>query len=370
MPRIGIALLGSTGSVGRQTLDVIDAYPSRFRIIALAARSVSPRFLDQVARYHPEIGVTAQDGPQALIDAATHPDVDIVVVATAGHVAIAPTVAAISDGKTIAIANKETLVCAGEIIMPLARANGVSIHPVDSEHSAIWQVLDRVPPDQIARIILTASGGPFRATSMAGLAQVTAQDALAHPTWSMGGKITIDSATMMNKGLEIIEAHWLFAMPYERIDVVIHPESVVHSLVEFVDGSQIAQLGLPDMRLPIQFALTYPERLPSMNPRLRLENVGQLSFAAPDIERFPALRLARDAGIRGGLLPTVLSAADEIAVEAFLAGRIRFTQIAEVVEGVLQQHDDAGPVTLESIAASDVDARRIANLMVSGISER
>lgn len=367
---IGIALLGSTGSIGRQTLDVIDAHPGRFRIVSLAARSLSSQFLEQVARYSPRIHVTAKDGGTGLVDACVHPDVDMVVVASAGHAAIEPTIAAVTHGKTIAIANKETLVCAGEIIMPLARAHGVSVRPVDSEHSAIWQALDHVSPEQIERIILTASGGPFRSTSPADLARVTARDALAHPTWSMGGKITIDSATMMNKGLEIIEAHWLFGMPYECIDVLVHPESIVHSLVEFVDGSQIAQLGLPDMRLPIQYALTYPQRCRTPGRRLRLEEVGRLQFAAPDTERFPALRLAREAGMQGGLAPTVLSAADEVAVAAFLEGKIRFVEIAEVVERVLESAVAGGAVTVEGIAAADAAARRAAGAVIGELSLR
>lgn len=376
--RVGVALLGSTGSVGRQTLDVVDAHPDRFRIVSLAARTGSDRFREQVATYRPQFAATFEAGAPSdaiasryatgaagLIEAATHPAVDIVVVATSGHSAIVPTIRAIEHGKTIALANKETLVCAGAVIMPLAGARGVEIRPIDSEHSAVWQSLGQATPDRVRRVILTASGGPFRTVPLDGLASVTVQDALAHPTWSMGGKISIDSATMMNKGLEIIEAHWLFGIPYDRIEVLIHPESIVHSLVEFRDGSQIAQLGLPDMRLPILYALAYPERLPSGAPPLRLADVASLHFAAPDEQRFPALRLAREAGIAGGTYPTVLSAADEVAVESFLSGAVRFVDIPAIVDRVLGRHDPSREVTVESIAAADAWARTAAHEAVA-----
>lgn len=369
---VGIAILGSTGSVGRQALDVISGYPDRFRVVALAARSLSPPLLEQIARYRPEF-VTVMECPSVtvtgtsgiatggdgLIAAVTHPAVDIVIVATSGHAAIGPTIQAIEHGKTIALANKEALVCAGEIIAPLAEAHGTWIRPVDSEHSAIWQALDGSPLNQVQRIIITASGGPFRTTPESALTGVTVREALAHPTWSMGGKITVDSATLMNKGLEIIEAHWLFGLPYDRIDVVVHPESVVHSLVEFVDGGLIAQLGLPDMRLPIQYALTYPDRVPLTEKRLDLAAIGALHFEAPDEQRFPALRLAREAGLAGRTYPTVLSAADDEAVRAFLAGSLRFVDIPSVVEAVLTRHEPE-TVTLESIWAADEWARAAA----------
>jgi 1-deoxy-D-xylulose-5-phosphate reductoisomerase len=370
---IGIAILGSTGSVGRQTLDVIDANPDRFRVVSLAARSASPRLMEQIARYQPAFASVAEEGSfagdpgpvlhhgaEGLIIAATLPDVDIVVVATAGHAAIAPTMRAIEHGKTIALANKETLVCAGELIVPLAAAHGVQIRPVDSEHSAIWQSLAGAPLRQVRRIIITASGGPFRTTPAADLARVTAKEALAHPTWSMGEKITVDSATLMNKGLEIIEAHWLFGLPYNRIDVVVHPESVIHSLVEFVDGGQIAQLGLPDMRLPIQYALSYPERLPTAGRRLELSEIGALHFEEPDGQRFPALRLAREAGSAGRTFPTVLSAADDEAVSAFLSGSLRFVDIPWVVQRVMERHVPEQDVTLDAVMAADAWARAAA----------
>jgi 1-deoxy-D-xylulose-5-phosphate reductoisomerase len=375
--RIGVAVLGSTGSVGRQTLDVIDDLRDRFRVIALAARTPSALFIDQVARYRPHIASVAAlsgsqligakrcvAGPEGLIAAATHPSVDIVVVATSGHDAIAPTMRALHDGKVIALANKETLVCAGALIMPLAEVHHAPIRPVDSEHSAIWQAIGDAPTSEVSRIIITASGGPFRTTPEHDLAHVTALEALAHPTWSMGGKITVDSATLMNKGLEVIEAHWLFNIPYEQIDVVVHPESVVHSLVEFVDGSQIAQLGLPDMRLPIQYALTYPERLSRSGARLRLAETGALHFEAPDEARFPCLKIAREAGVAGSTYPTVMSAADDEAVAAFLGGRLRFVDIPSVVHAVMNKHEPCSQISLEAILDSDGWARSTAQELI------
>jgi 1-deoxy-D-xylulose-5-phosphate reductoisomerase len=363
---IGVAILGSTGSIGRQTLEVIGAYPDRFRVVALAARSPSPSFRAQLEKHRPVLAgvlepfdnhgpldVEIVSGLDALATAATHPEANIVVVATSGHAAITPTLRAIELGKTIALANKETLVCAGEIIMPLGKRHGSQIRPVDSEHSAIWQALSSSPRNEVRKIVLTASGGPFRNTSAADLVTVTPEQALAHPTWQMGKKITVDSATLMNKGLEIIEAHWLFGIDYDRIDVVIHPESHVHSLVEFVDGSQIAQLGTADMRGPIQYALTYPERLSSPSRRLDLIAAGALHFEEPDEVRFPALRLAREAGIAGGTYPTVLSAADEEAVAAFLAGRIGFTDIPVIVERALDRHRPEAVTTIEAIVSAD-----------------
>ena len=367
--RIGIAVLGSTGSIGLQTLSVIDEHMDRFRVVALAARTASERFLGQVSRYSPEVAAVFEWNPalaesregialgiDGLVDVSTHPSVDIVVVASSGHVGIVPTIRALELGKTVALANKETLVCAGEIIAPLVEASGTRIRPIDSEHCAIWQALDGSPTEQVSRIILTASGGPFRTLPATRLREVTAAEALAHPTWSMGEKITVDSATLMNKGLEIIEAHWLFGLPYQQIDVLIHPESVVHSLVEFIDGGQIAQLGLPDMRLPIQYALTYPERMKLSTQRLELSEIGILHFEQPDTQRFPALRLAREAGVAGRTYPTVLSAADDEAVKAFLAGDLHFIDIPAAVELVVEKHQPA-EVTLESISEADRWAR-------------
>jgi 1-deoxy-D-xylulose-5-phosphate reductoisomerase len=380
---IGIAVLGSTGSVGTQTLDVIAAHAEHFRVVALAARHDTPLLREQILRYHPDLVALQQHpsedfpqvaelvcGPDALQAAATANVADIVVVATSGHDAILPTISAIKAGKIICLANKETLVCAGEIIMPLVQQYGTSLRPVDSEHSAIWQALQGSRRGDVARLIITASGGPFRTLSADALASVTAKDALAHPTWAMGAKITIDSATLMNKGLEVIEAHWLFEMPYEQIDVVVHPESIIHSIVEYVDGSQLAQLGLPDMRTPIQYALSYPGRLPRGGDRLHLEQVGALHFMQPDRERFPCLNLARDAGIAGHTYPTVLSAADDVAVAAFLDGRISFPDIPAIIANVVESHDPESDVTVETILAADHWARDAAATVVCQWSRR
>ena len=373
-----MAVLGSTGSIGTQTLDVIARHPDRFRVVALAAGGNLDLLQQQAARFAPDLVVAADGvdpraiayprvatGEDGLIAAATHREAAIVVVATSGHTAILPTYRAIAAGKTIALANKETIVCAGELIVPFAAERGVEIRPVDSEHSALWQSLAGSTVAEVERLILTASGGPFRDTPAEDLARVTARQALNHPTWAMGGKITIDSATLMNKGLELIETHWLFGIDYDRIAVVIHPESIVHSLVEFVDGAQIAQLSLPDMRLPIQYALTYPERRPSPCRRLSLADVGYLRFSPPDEQRFPALRLAREAGVARRTYPTVLSAADEVAVAAFLAGRLGFTGIADLVARVLDRHQPVGPLSFEAIAAADRWARDVAAQIVN-----
>lgn len=380
---LGIAVLGSTGSVGRQVLEVIDAHPTLFHVATLAARTASDPFLDQVRKYQPAVAAVSTPadtpftgatrsyaGENGLLAAATDDHADIVVVATSGHDAIGPTLEAIKLGKAIALANKETLVCAGNLIMPLAKERGVEIRPVDSEHSAIWQALAGSGRDDVHRIILTASGGPFRTRSSSELDTVSIEDALAHPTWSMGGKITIDSATMMNKGLEIIEAHWLFGLLYEQIDVIIHPESIVHSLVEFVDGSQIAQLGVPDMRTPIQFALGYPQRLPASSYRLNLAEIKNLSFEEPDEIRFPCLRLARQAGMAGGTYPTALSAADDVAVAAFLVGDLRFNEIPAVIQTVIDHHDSIGEPTLDDILCVDDWARSLADVHINSLRSR
>jgi 1-deoxy-D-xylulose-5-phosphate reductoisomerase len=298
-------------------------------------------------------------GPEGLRTLATLPEADLVVVATPGHYAIRPSLAALAAGKELALANKETIVCAGELVTAAARARGVTIRPVDSEHSGLWQCLHgQRGGDAIARLVLTGSGGPFRGLSAAELAEVTVERALAHPTWpSMGGKITIDSASLMNKGLEVIEAHWLFGVPFDRIAVLLNPQSIVHALVEFADGSTLAQLAPPDMRLPIAHALDYPRRAPNPFPRLDLARVGRLDFAAPDPDRFPALRLAYEAGRAGGLAPTVLSAADDEAVAAFLRGAIPFVRIPALIEGALEHSPHAGPVTLDAIEEADRWAR-------------
>ncbi len=374
----GVAILGSTGSIGRQSLDVVEHLPSYLRVVSLAAHANLHALLEQAARHHPTViacevlpdSFSARHpqeimtGPEGLIAAATHPEVDIVVVATTGHAAIVPTIRAIEAGKTIALANKETIVCAGDLIIPLALQRGVPIHPVDSEHSAIWQALGASPLADVSRLILTASGGPFRAMPAERLRTVTASEALAHPTWRMGGKITIDSATLMNKGLELIEAHRLFGIPYDRIEVVVHPESIIHSIVEFTDGSQVAQLSLPDMRLPIQYALTFPCRCPSPCQRLDLTTIGALHFEPPDLARFPALQLARWAGQAGKTYPTVLSAADEVAVEAFLAGQLPFPGITEVVAQVLERHEPNVITDIETVLEADRWARAVAREII------
>jgi 1-deoxy-D-xylulose-5-phosphate reductoisomerase len=381
----GVAILGSTGSIGRQTLEVIEAHPGRFRVVALAGGANHQLLIEQSLRHCPDLVVTAEpvadrlglpddvsvaSGPEGLKTAATHPDAEIVVVASAGHAAIGPTIDAVALGKTIAIANKETIVCAGALIWPLAARTGAMIHPVDSEHSAIWQSLDR-GHSEIARAILTASGGPFLHTPLPDLGAMTVEEALGHPTWTMGHKITIDSATMMNKGLELIEAHWLFGLPFDHLDVVVHPQSLIHSIVEYVDGSQIAQLSLPDMRLPIQFALTYPQHLPSPCRRLDLSAVGQLTFLPVDPDRFPALELAREAGRRGNTYPTVLSSADTVAVEAYLDRQIGFGDIIPVVQSTLDAHQDRAADSLETVLAVDAWSTAYArSLVASRISRR
>ncbi len=373
-----VALLGSTGSIGTQTLEVIAAQPERYTIVALASRGERiAEFNDQIQRFRPLLVAVDEPEQGAAIDfpaervvvgaegltaVATIPEADIVVIATSGHAAIRPTIAAIEAGKEIALANKETIVCAGEIVIATAKAHDTLIRPIDSEHSALWQGLQGSPGiNAVARLIITGSGGPFRSLQSAELATVSPQRALKHPTWpTMGGKITIDSATLMNKGLEVIEAHWLFNLPFAQIDVIIHPQSTIHSLVEFVDGAVIAQLGLPDMRLPIAYALAYPERPALSFPRLELTKLAQLTFEEPDHERFPCLRLAYQAGEAGGLLPTILSAADDLAIAAFMHGDLPFTGIPQVIEATLAAYSDSTPVTLEAIEGVDQWARNYA----------
>ncbi len=367
-----VAVLGSTGSIGRQTLEVIRAMPQRFRVVGLAAGKNMDLLAEQVKEFEPEfLGYPPENDDierlkrvagikydlLPLDEIAATPNVDIVVIATSGQAGLAPTLAASRAGKNIALANKESLVSAGEIITSEAKKSGARILPVDSEHSAIWQCLGG-ESQEAARIILTASGGPFRQFSFEQLAEVTVAQALRHPSWRMGKKVTIDSATLMNKGLEIIEAHWLFSMPYDRIDVLVHPQSIIHSMVEFIDGSIKAQLSYPDMRLPIQYALSYPERLANPQlPRLDWALVKSLDFELPDYDRFPCLQLAIEAGKQGGTYPAVLCAADEVAVELFLAGRIRFTDIAGLIERTLEQHQLVAKPSLEEIEAADAWAR-------------
>ncbi len=368
MSRTGVAVLGSTGSIGTQALDVIAQLSEHFEVVSLAAGSNVELLARQVATFDPHIvvartteatigGKPVLPTPEGLIAAVTHPDVDIVVAATSGHDAIRATWAAIEAGKTIAIANKETIVCAGELIVPLAAKHGVEIRPVDSEHSAIWQCLQTAQRQDLARLILTASGGPFLRTTPDELASVTVERALAHPNWSMGSKITIDSATLMNKGLEVIEAHHLFAVPYEQIEVVIHREQIVHSMVEWNDRTTIAQLSFPNMKLPIQYALTYPRRLSGPCEPLDFKRLSRMTFEELDPDQFPAFNLARQAGLAGRTYPTVLSAADEIAVAAFLSGKIGFLEIAETVESAISAHQPESVTDLDVVFAADRWAR-------------
>ena len=400
--RIRVAIVGSTGSVGRQAVDVVTAHPDVFEVVALAAgRSVDVVAAQAHATGARVVAVTGGDQPDrdgdslvrdvrgillsyggadaveviggasALESVATLPDVDVVLVATSGRGALPATLAALGAGRDVALANKESLVVAGPLVVDAVQRFGGRVFPVDSEHSALWQCVLGEAPQSIRRLILTASGGPFRTWDRARIAHVTVAEALRHPTWQMGPKITIDSATLMNKGLEAIEAHWMFGVGFDRIETVVHPPSIVHSLVEFVDGSSKAQLGWPDMRLPIQLALTRGARLvrrrdqrdPASRP-FALVDIGALPFEAVDFARFPCLRLALDAGRTGGTAPAILSAADEVAVEAFLGGMIRFGDIAEVVAGALDDVQAVGVESLEQLLDVDLAAREAARVRV------
>ncbi len=376
-----VAVIGSTGSVGVQALDVLSRMPDRFRVSALIAHSRASELARQVRAFHPGL-IGIDGGPEilgepttgaadvmtsaaAMMAVATDPDIDLLIVASSGHAAIEATLAGLRAGKIVALANKEAIVCAGPLVVDAVREGAGEVRPVDSEHSAIWQSLGHSDGRDIRRLILTASGGPFRTTSLEEMRSVTAAQALAHPTWTMGGKITIDSATLINKGLELIEARWLFGVEPDQLDVVVHPESIIHSLVEFADASQIAQLSLPDMRLPIQYALTYPDHITSPCRTLSLAEVGQLTFERPDHDRFPALRLAGDVMRAGNTFPTVLSAVDEVAVHAFLDGRLTFMGITETITSVLDGHQPSGDLSVESIAFADSWARREAESWIS-----
>jgi 1-deoxy-D-xylulose-5-phosphate reductoisomerase len=379
-----LAILGSTGSIGRSALAVVDAHPDKLSVVALAAGDNDVRLADQVQRYRPAIVAMASGegidrlrsacgssapamahGNEGLIAVATHPAVDIVICASAGTAGLEAVLAAIDAGKTIALANKEVLVMAGALVMARAQRRGVSVLPVDSEHNAVHQCLHGRARTEVRRLILTASGGPFRELSAAALERVGADEALRHPTWQMGRKITIDSATLMNKGLEVIEAHWLFGVTADQVDVVIHPQSIVHSLVELTDGSVIAQLGVTDMRLPIQYACSYPERWDGALPTLDLTRAGRLDFLAPDYERFPCLTLAYRALRSGDTFPVVLNAANEVAVEAFLDGKLGFTSIPRVIERTMNGHSPEGVLTIEVIRRVDLWAREQARAMAA-----
>ncbi|HEY7498040.1 MAG TPA: 1-deoxy-D-xylulose-5-phosphate reductoisomerase [Vicinamibacterales bacterium] len=381
-----VAILGSTGSIGQSALAVANAHPERLQVVALAAGENVPKFVEQIAEHEP--GVIAMATPQALADVraelqrrrapipatslcgtegliavATHPDADVVLFASSGTAGLDAVLAAIDAGKTIALANKEILVMAGSIVMERARKRGVAVLPVDSEHNAIHQCVHGRPARDIKRLILTASGGPFRNLPLETLRHVSPDDALRHPTWRMGPKITIDSATLMNKGLEVIEAHWLFGVGARQIDVVVHPQSIVHSMVELVDGSIIAQLGVTDMRLPIQYAFSYPERWSAPLDPLDLTRAGRLEFEAPDTIRFPCLALAFRALDGDPALPIVLNAANEVAVAEFLQSRLGFTSIADVIRQAIEAYERGGSATiagLEDVRAVDRWARTFA----------
>lgn len=375
-----LSLLGSTGSIGRNVLAVVRQFPERFRIAGLAAGQNVEVLAAQVLEFNPDcVSLGNSQAREALAKrlppswrgrilcgdegncaVASLPGTDMVVSAVVGAAGLLPVLAAIRAGKDIGLANKETLVMAGSIVMDAVQRHGVRLLPIDSEHSAIFQVLEAGRKQDVARIILTASGGPFRSKDMAALRCATPAQALAHPNWSMGRKISIDSATLMNKGLEVIEARWLFDVPASQIEVVVHPQSIVHSLVEFQDGSVVGQLGIPDMRIPIAYALSYPERLELGLSRLDLAQCGNLTFEPPDLDRFPALRLAFEALAQGGVKPAALNAANEVAVDAFLHGRIGFTQIAEVVEDATRGADSIQRPDLETILAADRQARLVA----------
>jgi len=374
-----VTVLGSTGSVGANTLDLLERNPGRYVVEALTANSNAVRLAEQARRLKPRLAVVADErqyaalksalagtgieaaaGAEAVVEAAMRP-ADWVMAAIVGAAGLRPTLAAVRRGAIVALANKECLVSAGQLMMREVSAAGATLLPVDSEHSAIFQCFDFERREGVEKIILTASGGPFRTVSAAEMERATPAQAVRHPNWSMGAKISVDSATMMNKGLELIEAYHLFDLPTERIEILVHPQSVVHSLVAYVDGSVLAHLGTPDMRTPIAYALGWPSRMEAPSARLNLAQIGQLTFEAPDYERFPALRLAHEALAAGGLAPTVLNAANEVAVQAFLDGAIGFMDIARTVEKVLELASMGRGDSLEDIAGADQAARQIAS---------
>ena len=373
-----ISILGSTGSIGTQTLDVVAMHPEAFEVDGLAAGSNTSLLLEQVRRFQPRrvsvstkqladdirpslpSGVELYYGNEGLVEIAAGGDADTVVTAVVGSVGLQSTLAAIEAGRHIGLANKETLVTAGHLVTELADRKGVKLLPVDSEHSAIFQCLNGENRADISSITITASGGSFRDYTREQLVNVSVEDALRHPNWSMGAKITIDSATMVNKGLEVIEAHWLFSLPYEQVNVLLHPESIIHSYVEFRDSSIIAQLGTPDMRVPIQYALTYPDRWSSPAARLSLAEIGRLTFREMDYTRYPALKLAIDCGKAGGTAPTAFNAANETAVARFLRQEISFLHIEEIIEEVLQRHINVNRPDLQQIEYCDLTTRELA----------
>ena len=382
MKRLGI--LGSTGSIGVSTLEIVAAHPDQYRIVSLSAGNNLQRLKEQIRRFKPQLvsvlcpeaaarlrhelgedGPRVYSGVEGLIACASHEQVDMVVTAVVGAAGLVPTMAAIEAGKDIALANKETLVTAGPLVMAAVARKGVRLYPVDSEHSAIFQSLEGHQKGDVRRLILTASGGPFRDRSMTDMEQVKLADALAHPNWNMGRKITIDSATMMNKGLEVIEARWLFDLPLEQIAVHIHPQSIVHSMVEYIDGAVMAQLGIPDMKTPIAYALSYPDRLPLDLPPLDLCALQNLSFTEPDLDKFPCLALAYRALGTGGTAPAVLNAANEVAVDAFLHEQIAFLDIASIINEVLDRHVPTALDHIDDALRADLWGRQEARRMVA-----
>ncbi len=383
-----ITLLGSTGSIGTQTLDIVAEYPEQFQIVGMTAGGNIDLFAQQVRQFQPEIVAIANErkigelkeaiadlpqppiilaGAEGIETVAAYGDAEAVVTGIVGCAGLLPTIAAIKAGKNIALANKETLIAGGEVVVPLVKKHGVKLLPADSEHSAIFQCLQGVPEDGLRRIILTASGGAFRDRPTNEMANVTVADALKHPNWAMGKKITIDSATLMNKGLEVIEAHYLFDVDYDHIEIVIHPQSIIHSLIELTDTSVLAQLGIPDMRLPLLYALSYPDRLPTQWERLDLVKCGTLTFRAPDHQKYPCMDLAYAAGRAGGTMPAVLNAANEQVVELFLQERIRYAQIADLIKYVCDRHNCVSRPELEDILEADRWARStvLEQIMVS-----
>jgi 1-deoxy-D-xylulose-5-phosphate reductoisomerase len=383
MTRRRITILGATGSVGRSTLDLIEREPERFEVVALTANSDVSALAEVALRTRARLAVIADPaghaalaerlagsgietaaGPEAVVDAAKA-GADWTMAAIVGSAGLKPVLAALDNGSTVALANKEALVCAGGLVADAAARGGGRLLPVDSEHNAVFQCFDHDAPERVRRIILTASGGPFRDKSIEEMRAATPAEAVRHPIWSMGAKISVDSATLMNKGLELIEAHHLFPVGADQLDVIIHPQSVVHSMVEYVDGSVLAQLGTPDMRTPIAHALAWPDRMTTPCEPLDLARIGRLDFAEPSPDRFPALVLARAALVAGGARPVSLNAANEIAVAAFLAGRIGFLDIVTVVAEVLDHYDPASPSSLDEVLAIDVEARRLAESRVT-----
>ena len=374
-----LAILGSTGSIGTQTLDVVRAYPERYEVYAICAHRSVDLLIKQAREFKPEVVCIADEslyeplrdaladlpikvwaGAEAIVQMVTMPSIDVVVASMVGYAGLRPTIEAIKAGKTIALANKETLVVAGEIICDLAQQHRVAILPVDSEHSAIFQSLVGEDQSEIEKILLTASGGPFRTFTLEQMKTVTAADALKHPNWDMGAKITIDSASMMNKGFEVIEAKWLFGVPVEKVQVLVHPQSIVHSAVQFTDGTIKAQLGAPDMRLPIQYALSVPERLASDFPRANLFELGALTFEEPDLKRFPNLGLAYEATRRGGNVPCVLNAANEVVNLAFRQGRCGFLQMSDIIAATMDKAPFIQKPSYEDYVATDLASRQIA----------